>query len=76
MIRLISSERVYLSERQSMSLKVYLHTSNRRAETTTLLDCGATENFINERYARRMHLPVKRLATPRKIINVDRTPNL
>ena len=76
MIRLISSERVYLSGRQSMSLRVYLHTSNRRAETTALLDCGATENFINERYARRMRLPVKRLVTPRKIINVDGTPNL
>ena len=59
-----------------MSLKVYLHTSNRKAETTALLDCGATENFINKKYAHRMCLPVKRLATPRKIINVDRTPNL
>ena len=76
MIRLISSERVYLSGRQSMSLKVYLHTSNRRAETTALLDCGATENFINEKYACHMHLPVKRLTTPRKIINVNGTPNL
>ena len=75
MIRLISSERVYLSGHQSMSLKAYLHTSNRRAETTALLDCGATENFINEKYACRMHLPVRWLATPRKIINVDGTPN-
>ena len=59
-----------------MSLKVYLHTLNQRAETTALLDCGATENFINEKYARCMRLPMKRLATPRKIINVDGTPNL
>jgi hypothetical protein len=59
-----------------MSLRVYLHTSNRRAETTALLDCGATENFINERYAQRLHLPVKRLPTPRKIVNVDGSPNM
>ena len=59
-----------------MSLKVYLHTSNRKAENTALLDCGATENFINEWYARCMQLPIKQLTTPRKIINIDRTPDL
>jgi hypothetical protein len=46
-----------------------------RAESTTLLDCGATENFVYVDYARRMKLPVKMLEQPRKIINVDGTAN-
>ena len=75
LIRLISSERVYLSNHQSMSLQLYLHTRNERAETSALLDSGATENFIHLDYARRKKLIVKQLITPRKIVNVDGTPN-
>ena len=58
-----------------MSIRVYLHTSNKRAETPALLDSGATENFINHHYATHMRLPVKKLPTPRKVFNVDGTPN-
>ena len=58
-----------------MSLRLYLHTRNERAETSALLDSGATENFIHLDYARRKRLMVKQLATPRKIVNVDGTPN-
>ena len=58
-----------------MSIRVYLHTLNKRAETPALLDSGATENFINHRYATHMRLPVKKLPTPRKVFNVDGTPN-
>jgi len=38
LIRAISSEYVYLSNRQSMSIKVYLHMLSKRAETPALLD--------------------------------------
>ena len=58
-----------------MSIRCFIHSLNKRAETTALLDSGATENFVNERYARRLHLPVRRLPFPRKIINVDGSPN-
>ena len=58
-----------------MSLRLYLHTRNERAETSALLDSGATENFIHLDYARRRRLVVKQLHTPRKIVNVDGTPN-
>ena len=58
-----------------MMLKVFVNTRSIRAETSALLDCGATENFVHVDYARKKHLPVKVLATPRKIINVDGTAN-
>ena len=75
LIRALSSERVFLSNRQSMSIRVYIHTENNRFDTAALLDSGATENFINHRYATHMRLPVKRLPNPRKVFNVDGTPN-
>jgi hypothetical protein len=75
LIRALSSEHVYLSNRQSMSIRVYFHTASKRAETPTLLDSGATENFINHQYAAYLHLPVKRLATPWRVYNVDGTAN-
>ena len=74
-IRALSSEHVFLSNRQSMSIRTYIHTSNKRVETPALLDSGATENFINHRYAAHLRLPVKRLPNPRKVFNVDGTPN-
>ena len=74
-IRALSSERVFLSNRQSMSIRVYIHTANKRVETPALLDSGATENFINHRYATHMRLPVKKLPNPRKVFNVDGTLN-
>jgi len=64
-----------LSSCQSISIRVFLHTSNKRAETTALLDSGATENFINKRYARWLRLPFKRLAKPRAVYNVDGSKN-
>ena len=58
-----------------MSIQLYLHTRNERAETSALLDSGATENFIHLDYARKKRLTVKQLITLRKIVNVDGTPN-
>ena len=52
-----------------------MHTSSKRAETTVLLDSGATENFIMEKYAQWLRLLFKRLATPRAVYNVDGTLN-
>ena len=58
-----------------MTLKVFLHSRDQRAETNALLDSGATENFIHSDYARRKGLLVKLLPNPRKIVNVDGTSN-
>jgi gag-polyprotein putative aspartyl protease len=58
-----------------MSIKVYVNTLNKRAETTALLDSGATENFITTQYAHWLRLPIKQLPCTRKVCNVDGTPN-
>jgi len=42
---------------------------------TALIDSGATENFMNLTYAKWLRLPIKRLAKPWKLFNVDGTEN-
>ena len=66
---------VFISARKSMTLCVYLHSKSKRAETIALLDSGATKNFMSLDYAKHLHLPIKVLKEPRKLFNVDRTPN-
>jgi hypothetical protein len=58
-----------------MMLRVYLHSRSKRAETIALLDSGATKNFMSLDYAKYLHLPIKTLKEPRRLFNVDRTPN-
>ncbi len=40
-----------------------------------LLDSGETENFMSLEYARYLQLPIKALAEPQRLFNVDRTQN-
>ncbi len=58
-----------------MTLRVYLHSKSKRAETLALLDSGATKNFMSLDYAKHLHLPIKTLSEPRRLFNVDGTPN-
>ena len=58
-----------------MSIKVYVNTSNKRAETTALLNSGVMENFITTHYANWLHLPIKQLPQARKVCNDDGTAN-
>jgi hypothetical protein len=58
-----------------MTLRVFIHSRSKRAETVALLDSGATENFMNIRYAQKMGLPIQRLTEERRLFNVDGTQN-
>ena len=64
-----------MSARKSMTVRSYLHSSRKRAETVALLDSGATENFMNLSYAQWLGLPIKQLDRPRPVYNVDGSPN-
>ena len=56
-------------------LCVYLHSKSKRAKTIALLDSGATENFMSLDYTKHLHLPIKMLKEPRRLFNLDGTPN-
>ena len=58
-----------------MTVCTYIHSSLKRAETTALLDLGATENFMSLAYAKWLKLPIKVLRFPRPLFNVDGSTN-
>ncbi len=58
-----------------MTVRVFIHSTAKRAETVSLLDSGATENFLNFEYAKWLHLPIKKMTQPRKLFNINRTEN-
>jgi hypothetical protein len=68
-------DNVFMSARKSMTMRVYLHSSNKRAKNLALLDTGATENFINLDYAKYLRLPIKQFDKPQLLLNVDGTEN-
>jgi hypothetical protein len=58
-----------------MTVRCYIHSIAKRAEITTLVDLGMTENFMNLTYAKWLCLPIKKLPNPQKLFNVDGTEN-
>jgi hypothetical protein len=70
-----SNTDVYISARKSMTVRTYVHSKSKRTEAIALLDSGATENFMELKYAEWLQLPIKRLPEPRRLLNVDGTLN-
>ncbi len=58
-----------------MTVRVFIHSTAKRAKTISLLDLGATENFLNLEYAKWLHLPIKKMTQPQKLSNIDGTEN-
>jgi Retroviral aspartyl protease len=58
-----------------MTIRTFLHLRSKRADAIALLDSGATKNFMNLEYAKYLRMPIQRLKEPRKLFNVDGTPN-
>ena len=58
-----------------MTLRIFMHSRSKRADTIALLDSGAMENFMSLQYAKYLHLPIKVLKEPRKLFNMDGTQN-
>jgi hypothetical protein len=75
LIKQTRNDRVYISLRKSMTLRLFVHSARKRAETTVLLDSGASENFMHLDYARKLGLPIQKLDETRKLYNVDGTEN-
>ncbi len=75
LIRWYRDQDVFILARKSMMLHIYLHSKSKRAKTIALLDLGATENFMSLDYAKHLHLPIKTLKEPRRLFNVNGTPN-
>jgi predicted aspartyl protease len=44
---------------------------NTEHHTTAMIDCGATENFIDLRYAEQNNIPLQQKTIPRRVLAVD-----
>jgi hypothetical protein len=67
----ISSTGPYNRE-EKIILKVTIRGhDNNEHYTTAMVDCRATENFIDERYAKQNNIPLRRKAIPHRVLVVD-----
>src|SRR6266705_4004996 len=60
---------------RSMHIPVSIRTSNAMADIKALVDSGATDCFMSEKFIRHMKLGKRHLQRPRKIWNIDNTAN-
>src|SRR5579859_6352746 len=58
-----------------MKVPISFQTLHRMTDKNTLVDCGATDNFIHPRLIKRLGLGTRKLRTPRNIWNIDGTLN-
>ncbi len=58
-----------------MTVCIFIHLNTKRAKTISLLNSGATKNFLNLDYAKWLNLPIKCLPFPRNLFNVDGMEN-
>ena len=73
--RALDTDSVYVAKRRSIQVAVQLYTRFWRVNVDTLLDCGATENFIHPRLVKKLNLETKWLKKPQQVKNVDGTTN-
>jgi hypothetical protein len=68
-------KKVVLSKKKALNVSIAFSNTQGSKEGRALIDSGTTENFIDERTARRWELPMHNLVYPRKVFNVDGTEN-
>ena len=64
-----------LPNERTMHIPIKLSVGNQIIKTTTIIDCGATGNFIDLELISLAKFPLQCLQKPVKAYNVDRTTN-
>ena len=60
---------------RSMKVPITIKTSYNTTKVPSLVDSGATDNFIHPRTIRQLHLGMSLLDKPKKLFNVNNTQN-
>jgi predicted aspartyl protease len=71
----IDTGSMYIARNHAIQVPFQLQTQKKRANKKALLDSGATECFIHPRMVQQLRLKTKNLQKPRKVQNIDGTPN-
>ena len=66
---------VFIMCLRSMKVPIMIKTSYNTAKVPSLVDSGATNNFIHPRTIRQLRLGTSLLDKPKKLFNVDDTQN-
>src|SRR6201996_6875418 len=66
---------VFIMRLRSMKVPITIKTSYKKAEVPSLVDSGATDNFISPQTVRRLRLGIAKLDQPKRLFNVDDTQN-
>ena len=67
---------VALPNERTIRLPIKLATGTQIVETTALIDCGTTGNFIDISLLSKANFPLQRLPKPIQAYNVDGTANV
>ena len=67
---------VALPNERTICLPIKLATGTQIVETTALIDCGATRNFINIGLLSKANFPLQHLPKPIQAYNMDGTANI
>jgi len=70
-----SSGSMYIAWNHAIQVPFQLRTKTKQVDQKALLDCGATECFIHPQAVECLKLVTRKLVKPRKVQNVDSTPN-
>jgi hypothetical protein len=74
-VRAMRLDRMYTSIVNALKISITFQHQRTMVAGKALIDCGATENFIDYRTAVRWRVNTKDLWRPRKVYNVDGTEN-
>ena len=64
---------MYITRKLAMKVPMYFKGAKR--VEMTLLDSGATENFLNYRMVQKLKINTSKLPQPRRVFNIDSTEN-
>jgi predicted aspartyl protease len=68
---IISSVGQYQRDEKSILEVIMRGKNNQDHRTTAMVDCGATENFIDKKYAEQVGIPLDKKKIPRTVLAVD-----
>src|ERR1700761_1442780 len=74
-VRAFRCNNVFITRFRSMKVPTAINTRYNTAEIKSLVDSGATHNFVHPRFVRRMKIGMQRLQTAKTLYNVDDTTN-
>ena len=74
-VRAFHCNNVFIMHFRSMKVPTAIQTHYNKADIRSLVDSGATDNFIHPQFIRRMGLGTIKLDKPKKLKNVNNTTN-